>query len=124
MASYEKRGKTVRVVVRVAGGGKKTATFDTMLHAKAWAREMERKKAAGNLSAAGAVTVGDMLECYLDDVASRTDSARWNIIRILAMLRDRQFMQRALSGVITHDIDQWISKRLTLKTAVPPLNFS
>jgi len=116
MASFEKRGKTVRVVVRVAGGGKKTATFDTMSQARAWAREVERKKAAGRLGGADGVTVGDMLECYLDDVASKTDSAKWNTIRILAFLRD-PLAQRALGEVITHDINQWVSRRLATPSA-------
>jgi len=114
MASYEKRGKTVRVVVRVPGAGKRTATFDTMVQARAWAREVERKKAAGTLGAG--ITVGDMLECYLDDVASRTDSARWNTIRIHAFLRD-PLAQRALDAVITHDIDLWISRRMNTPSA-------
>jgi len=114
MASYEKRGKTVRVVVRVAGGGKRTATFDTMVQAKVWAREVERKKAAGTLGAG--ITVGDMLECYLDEVASKTDSAKWNTIRILMFVGD-PLAQRALSDVITHDINLWISRRLSQPSA-------
>jgi len=116
MASFETRGKTVRVVVRVAGGGKKTATFDTMTQARAWAREVERKKAAGQLGRADGVTVGDMLESYLDEVASKTDSARWNTIRILAFLRD-PLARLPLADVITHDINQWATRRLATPSA-------
>jgi len=111
MASFEKRGKTVRAIVRVAGGGKKTATFDTLGEARAWAREVERKKAAGRLGGADGVTVGDMLECYLDDVASKTDSARWNRIRVLMFQRDPLALA-PLADVITHDINQWMARRL------------
>jgi len=116
MASYEKRGKTVRAVIRLPGGGKKTATFDTMTQARAWAREVERKKAAGASFSAQGITVGDMLECYLDEVASKTDSAKWNTVRILALLRD-PFAQVPLADVITHDIDRWITRRLTAPSA-------
>jgi len=113
MASFEKRGKTIRTVVYLPGGDKRTATFDTMMEARAWARETERKKAAGASFAADGITVGHMLECYLDDVASKTDSARWNQIRIMMFLRDRTFAQRPLANIITHDINVWINKRLS-----------
>jgi len=112
MASFEKRGKAVRAIVRMAGGGKKTATFDTMAQARAWAREVERKKAVGASFAADGITVGDMLECYLDEAASKTDSAKWNTVRILAFLRD-PLAQRPLADVITHDVDRWIARRLS-----------
>jgi len=114
MASFEKRGKTVRAVIRLAGGGKRTATFDTMAQAKAWARETEYKKAVGASFTADGITMGDMLECYLDEVASKTDSAKWNTIRILTFLRDHQFVRRPLTSIITHDINMWINKRLSL----------
>ncbi len=89
MASFEKRGTSVRVVVRVEAGRKKTATFDTMKEARAWAQAMERKKLIGELkSPEDSITVGEMLESYLDDVASKTDGSRWNTFRIFAFQRD------------------------------------
>jgi len=112
MASFEKRGKTVRVVVRLPGGGKRTATFDTMADARAWARESERKKAAGASFAADGVTVGDMLAAYLEDVGSQMDSARWNEIRIKTFLRNDTLAQKPLGNVMTYDINKWIQHRL------------
>ena len=37
MAYFEPRGSSIRVVVRLPGGGKKSATFDTQTEADAWA---------------------------------------------------------------------------------------
>lgn len=88
MASYERRGNSIRVVVRVPGGGKKTAMFDMMREAKAWGQAMKRKKALGEIKTAAAdILVAEMLESYLDDMASKTDGAHWNTLRIHAFLR-------------------------------------
>lgn len=90
MASFEHRGSTVRAVVRLPGGAKKTATFDTESEAKAWAARMEFKKDIGQLrpGKAGSATNGDLFELYLDAVASKTDSAKWNKLRLMKWLND------------------------------------
>lgn len=43
MASFEVRGKSIRAVVRLPGGIKKSATFDTKSEARKWAMLMEAK---------------------------------------------------------------------------------
>jgi integrase len=115
MASFEPRGNSVRAIVRLPGGKKRTATFDTQREAERWADEIERKKAVGALapSSAGSsrLTNGEMFEAFLDDVASKTDSAKFNRLRILNWQRDEVAALR-LAATTTHDINKWIARRL------------
>lgn len=113
MASFEPRGKTIRVTIRLPGGGKQTATFDTQVEAEAWADRMEKKKALGKLSPAKAagVTVGELFEVYLDAVASKTDSAKWNGLRLMKWCKDPLATKR-VADILTHDINEWIARSL------------
>lgn len=113
MASFEQRGNSTRVVVRLPAGEKRTATFDTRAEAEAWAAAAEQKKRLGQLapSHAAGVTVGQMLEAYLDAVGSKTDSAKWNTLRIMKWLLDPLAAQR-LADIVTHDVNEWIQRRL------------
>lgn len=104
MASIEQRGRSFRAVVRV-GGQKRTATFDTRAQALLWAKRME------GTTVACTVTVGTLLEEYLDEVASKTDSAKWNRLRIMKWLQD-PIADLTLGAIVTYDINQWISRRL------------
>ena len=114
MASFEHRGSTVRAVVRLPGGAKKTATFDTESEAKAWAARMEFKKDIGQLrpGKAGSATNGDLFELYLDAVASKTDSAKWNKLRLMKWLND-PLADKKVSATTTHDINEWIVRSLS-----------
>lgn len=93
------------------GGGKKASTFDTMTEAENWAAEMERKKALGTLSPTTGVTVAQAFEAYLDAVASKTDSAKWNRLRLMKWMNE-PIGTRRLASIVTHDINEWISARL------------
>lgn len=114
MASYEPRGNSVRAVVRLPGGGKQTATFDTQVEAEHWAATMEAKKQIGALKGArgAVVTVGQLFEAYLDAVGSKTDSAKWNRLRLLQWCNDPIAAMR-LADVVTHHINEWINRRMT-----------
>lgn len=103
MASFEIRGAGVRAVVRI-DGEKRTQTFDTREQAEAWAARVENRKVVSS------VTVGDMLEEYLDAVAGRTDTAKWNRLRITKWLQD-PLAERRLATVATYDINGWIDRR-------------
>jgi len=107
MAGYSERSGAVRVTVRLPGGGRKTSTFDTRREAEDWAASIERKAATGALSDA---TVGELFEEYLDNIASKTDSAKWNRYRILRWLR-APLASRRLREVTTHDIVLWSNAR-------------
>lgn len=113
MAGFSVRGNSVRATVRLPGGGRETRTFDTADEAKVWASEMERKKSLGVIRKAkgGSVTVAQMLEAYDLAVSSRTDSGRWNTLRIMKWLLD-PLAKLPLAEVMTHDINEWISRRI------------
>ncbi|MCB1865185.1 MAG: tyrosine-type recombinase/integrase [Chromatiales bacterium] len=114
MASYEPRGDSVRAVVRLPGGKKKSATFDTMAEAEYWGEEMERRKAVNKVEGirGASMTVGQLFDAYLVAVASKTDSAKWNHLRIVKWLSD-PIAELKLGKVITHDVNEWIERRLT-----------
>lgn len=123
MASFEQRGAGVRAVVRLPGGGKKTATFDTRGEAEHWAARMEEKKVVGALKGAQAsrLTVGQLFDAYLDAVASKADSAKWNTLRLRKWMRD-EIAPRKLADIVTHDINDWIERALetpSTRTGVP-----
>jgi integrase len=111
MASYEKRGASTRAVVRLAGGGKVMKTFDTLAEAKQWGEATERTKSADGGQRSSTVTVADMFEAYDNAVASKTDSAKWNALRIRNFCKHR-IASLKVQDVITHDINEWISDRL------------
>ncbi len=112
MASFETRGSSVRVIVRVPGG-KKSATFDTPAEAQAWASQIEAKKAIGQLNPAkgASITAGELFETYLDAVAKDTDSGKWNGLRLMNFCKDPLASKR-LSNILTHDINEWVARRL------------
>lgn len=110
MASFEQRGETIRATVRVPGEGRIRSTFDTMDEAKAWADRMEARKDQGELKAANARTVEDLLMVFLDEVASKTDTARWNRFRILNWCK-HPMAQRKVGSITTHDMNVWANER-------------
>lgn len=111
MASYTERAGSVRVTVRLPGGARQTATFSTRAEAETWAEGLEKKKALGLIrpSAGHAVTVRDLLDAY-ETIAARTDTGRWNSLRIAKWSADPLAALR-LSAVGTHEINDWIIRR-------------
>lgn len=114
MASYEQRGDSVRAIVRLPGGKKRTATFDTLAEAERWGGDMEGKKKLGTLKGAGAsgITVGQLFDAYLEAVASKTDSAKWNRLRITKWMDD-EIASKRLATIVTHDINEWIERAMS-----------
>lgn len=113
MASFEYRGNSVRAVVRIPGGGKIAETFDTLAEAERWAEPLERKKKLGGMPAAKGIgsTLGTALELFLDAVAVKADSSKWNKLRIMNWLND-PLTAKPIGGIVTHDINGWIERRL------------
>lgn len=112
MAHIEPRGKVWRAVVRLADGKKVSATRDTKAEAEAWGNAQERLKSLGTLQASNAfsITVGEMFAAYENAVASKTDSAKWNLLRIRKWYLDPLSKLR-VSDILTHDINEWIERR-------------
>lgn len=107
MASFEQRGSSWRAVVRLPGGKKLTATFDTKAQAEAWAADQESRKKRGEIRTGRLVS--DLLKAYYD-VAIEADSGRWNGFRIMAWLDD-PLSDVSLDDITTHDINEWIKRR-------------
>ncbi|MDM0103811.1 hypothetical protein QTH97_02620 [Variovorax sp. J22R24] len=61
---------------------------------------------------AGGVTNGELFEAYLDAVASKTDSERWNRLRLMKWCKD-PLAQKRVVDTLTHDINQWIERSLS-----------
>lgn len=118
MASFEPRGSGVRVTVSLPGRKRLRQTFDTRVEAEAWAARAERAKALHELPAAAVqgVTVAELFEAYLDAHAAHTDTGRWNRLRILNWLTD-PIASRPLAAIVTHDINEWIRRRLSAPSA-------
>lgn len=111
MASFEPRGSSTRAIVRIPGTNKKkTATFDTLREAKSWANLMEAKIHKQVNPAGG--TNGELFETYLDVVASKTDSKKFNGLRLMKWCKDPLAVKRT-EDTTTHDINQWIERSLS-----------
>jgi integrase len=110
MASFETRGNSTRAIVRLPGGGKKTKTCDTLAEAQAWAAEIEGKKQAGVDVTTMGKTVEDLLLTYLDFVASKMDSGRWNSLRLLKWASS-PIGKEKLQTLTPHRMNQWMAER-------------
>lgn len=113
MASYEPRGNSTRAIVRVPGTKKKiTATFDTEREARAWAIQLEAKLKKGDAEKlTNRETNEQLFETYLDAVASKTDSAKFNKLRLMKWCRDPLAALKTVETT-THHINQWIERSL------------
>lgn len=109
MASFERRGSSIRAIVSFPDG-KRSRTFDTMLEARRWAAELEHKKKGGFERTAKRRTVEDLFMAYLP-VAVATDSAKWNRIRLMAFC-NAPLGRVFLSDVGPEHIEDWIRDRL------------
>lgn len=110
MASFETRGSSIRAIVRIPGvTRKKSATFDTLREAKKWANLMEAKLDAKDGPSGG--TNEELFETYLDAVASKTDSKKFNALRLMKWCKDPLAVKRT-EDTTTHDINQWIERSL------------
>lgn len=110
MASVERRGDVWRVVVRLPGGKKISATRDTKAEAEVWGATQERLKSLGKLTATSEVLVDELFDSFETDLASKTDSGRWNSLRIRKW-SDDPIVKLRVSAVTTHDINGWIERR-------------
>lgn len=118
MASFEHRGNSVRAIVRTPKG-KVTATFDTEREARAWAATIEAKKATMRPGKGG--TNAELFETFLDAVASKTDTAKWNRLRLLKWCTD-PVASVPTGDTTTHDINAWIARSLAQGLASSTVN--
>ncbi|WP_197047083.1 tyrosine-type recombinase/integrase [Paucibacter sp. KBW04] len=116
MANITQRGNSFRVLVSIPKGKPITQTFSTRAEAVAWGGRQDQKKSRGELTATSGKTVGELLEIYLDMVAAKSDSGRWNRMRIEKWLQD-PISALPVAKITAHDMNVWIDRRSKDKTS-------
>lgn len=113
MASILQRGNGWQVKVRRKGAPTISRTFDLKIDAEAWARETEREYQRGNIAAlrndAGRVTIGEVADRYLSEVAplKRDHSAGTH-----ARMAKARFGAFFLGSVRSVDVAAWRDEQL------------
>lgn len=107
MASIQRSGSRWRVQVFVQGT-RDSGTFKTRQEAAAWALEREAELSGRKLPDK---TLADAMRRYVRDVAPGHGGARWEEIRIAAMLR-WPITKRKLAGLAGNDFSDWRDARL------------
>lgn len=85
--------------------------------AKNWAiqreSEIEADFQAGKTGArrsSGGVTVGELFNLFLDMEASKTDTAKWNRLRINNWQKST-LAGKLVTSIVPHDINEWVQER-------------
>lgn len=112
MATYTKRGKKVTVQVRLKGHYE-SQTFDSMGAARAWAVPLEADILAGARGEIPDKVFGAALARYRDEVSPTKKGAKWEIIRIEALLRDPIALVKFADFDSSH-VASWRDRRLKL----------
>lgn len=111
MATFRKRGKSIRVEV-YKHGVRRSATFDTITQAKEWATLTEsailEKKSARVVANK---TVGDAFKRYADEISPTKKGARWERIRLNSLQR-YSLASLSLADLTATDIADWRDQRL------------
>ncbi|MGX9966104.1 site-specific integrase [Roseomonas sp. F4] len=113
MATYQQRGETWRVQVRLRGHAV-SATFDTREEARTWAATQEARILTGAKIKNGQavfVTVADLFRRYADEVSVKKRGERWEVIRLARLVRDPVFAV-ALRDFGPEAVAEWRDARL------------
>ena len=110
MASFEKRGRTWRAEIMVRRR-RESRTFDTKAEAQAWAAMRETELRTGKLAKAAQGTLGHAFARYATDVSPTKRGARWELVRLSKLRRDRLAEVR-LSAIGPEHIAAWRDRRL------------
>lgn len=112
MASIFRRDDSWRATIRIVGHPSESRSFATRVEARQWAQEREAELRAGKGSKASAAALGDALKRYAREVSPLRKGARWERLRINAMLRMPVAAIR-LGKLDTPAIAQWRDDRLS-----------
>lgn len=117
MASFQKRGKTHRVIVR-RKGQTITATFDSKAAAELWATQTEARLLGGeskrdvvHAKPPSTVTVAELFTRYADEISPTKRGGRWEIIRLKHICLNPIFV-RAAATFTGPDMAEWRDERL------------
>ncbi len=111
MPTYTRRGNKWRVQVRVLGN-QKSASFPTKTEARVWAERVEDEMRRGVSASAGTATLGDVMERFAREISPEREGARWEILRLKRMGRDKVARVR-LDRLQPANIADWRDRRLT-----------
>jgi len=109
MAWVEKRGNTYRAIIRLPDGSKKSYTYDTKAEAEAQKARLEQRSVGDPMLVSGK-RVAELLETYLDAVASKQDSGRWNTMRLLKWAQSPIGLER-IDSITPHRMTEWMNER-------------
>lgn len=124
MATYQKRGRSWRAIVRKKTTETTTSvtkTFDTKAEAVKWATALEAKIDEGQTverareAAKAEVTMPSMaslLDRYADEISPQKRGTRWEQIRLKMLVRRFPIFQRQASGITGPDMADWRDERL------------
>ncbi|MBB2915904.1 tyrosine-type recombinase/integrase [Cupriavidus alkaliphilus] len=115
MATYEQRGRTIRVQVRMRGQTP-SATFDTREDAEAWAERTEARIRAGEIVRKYDETadplVAGLFQRYSRDVSKDKGGKKWEQARLLAFGRDFRHFDVRVSAFTPGRLAEFRDKRL------------
>jgi len=110
MPTYRKRGAKWRAEVCV-NGVRRSQSFQTKAEARAWAERAESEIELGVHATAGTARLGDAMQRYADEISSKRESGRWEIIRLRQMQRHKIARVR-LDRLQPAHIAEWRDDRL------------
>jgi integrase len=111
MATFRKRGKSIRVEVSKKGI-RQSATFDTITQAREWAALTESTiNESKSTDIVSNKTVSDAFERYAEEISPNKKGARWEIIRLNA-LQKYPLASVLLSDLTAIDLASWRDQRL------------
>jgi len=111
MPTIFRRAGKWRASVRLAGHPSESRSFHSRVEARQWAQEREAELRSGNPTAALAGTLGETMKRYARDVSPSKRGARWERLRIEAMLRD-PLAKTPLANLAAPAIAAWRDRRL------------
>lgn len=110
MASFRRHGNGWQAEV-FKRGVRRAQTFDSKGAARAWAHQLEAEIMAGVRGEIPNLTFGAMLERYGREVSARKKGARWEVVRLQALGRDRIALVKLRAFGPAH-VSDWRERRL------------
>lgn len=110
MASFRRHGNGWQAEV-FKRGVRRAQTFDSKGAARAWAHRLEAEIMAGVRGETPNLTFGALLERYGREVSARKKGARWEIVRLQALGRDRIALVKLRAFGPVH-VSDWRERRL------------
>lgn len=117
MATYQKRGKRIRAIIR-KNGITQSKTFSLKKDAEAWAKQIEVAIETQEFQRYHDDLFGDVIRRYLSEVTPTKKSAQRETIHLKKFCRDYpKLLKKAIADIDKSDVANWRDDRL--KTVAP-----